>query len=64
MNFIEIASSIKERRKYLKMTQQEVADLADMSINTVVSLERGEGNPKLETVLTICDIIGLELIIK
>ena len=33
---------IKERRKALKITQKELADLAGISINTVVAAERAK----------------------
>lgn len=52
------------RRQHLHVTQQEVADLADVNINTVVAIERGTGNPKIETLLAICDVLGLQAIVK
>lgn len=52
---------LKMRRKALKITQQELADLAGISINTVVAVERGEGNPKISTILTMCNVLGLKL---
>ena len=41
---------IKERRKALKITLQELADLAGISINT-----------KISTYLAICNVLGLKL---
>lgn len=55
---------IKERRKALKITQKELADLAGISINTVVAAERGQGNPKISTYLAICNVLGLKLIVQ
>ena len=40
-----LGKQIKERRHLLKIKQQELADLAGVSINTVVAVERGSGNP-------------------
>ena len=48
----------------LKITQQELADLAGVSINTVVAVERGSGNPRMETIISICNVLGLQLITK
>ena len=56
-----IGIQIRERRKYLKITQQELADLAGISINTVVAAERGQGDPKISTYLAICNVLGLKL---
>ncbi len=57
----EIGVFIKERRKKLGINQQTLADLASVAINTVVAIERGEGNPQLATLLTIVDTLGLQL---
>ena len=57
----EIGNIIKERRKKLGINQQTLADLAGVGINTLVAIERGEGNPQLSTLLTILDTLGLQL---
>lgn len=64
MNTKEIGRLIKERRKSLHVNQQELSELASVGINTLVAIERGEGNPKLETLLTILDTLGLQIDIK
>lgn len=64
MNSKEIGTIIKERRQHLKVKQQELADLAGVSINTLVAIERGQGNPKQETLLAILDTLGLQIEIK
>lgn len=57
----EIGNAIKERRKKLGINQQTLADLASVAVNTVVAIERGEGNPQLGTLLTILDTLGLRM---
>jgi y4mF family transcriptional regulator len=57
----EIGNAIKDRRKKLGVNQQTLADLASVAVNTVVAIERGEGNPQLSTLLTILDTLGLQL---
>lgn len=64
MNMEELGKQIKARRQVLKIRQQELADLAGVSLNTVVSFERGSGNPRMETLLSICRVLGLEVVIK
>ncbi len=61
---IEIGKQIKLRRQELKIKQQELADLASVSINTIVAVERGTGNPQIETLLSICHVLGLQFIMK
>ncbi len=60
MNQREMGTIIKERRKHLGVNQQTLADLAGVGINTLVAIERGEGNPQLATLLAILDTLGLE----
>lgn len=59
-----LGMQIKERRKALKITQKELADLAGISINTVVAAERGQGDHKISTYLAICNVLGLKLIVQ
>ncbi len=61
MTQLEIGRAIKDRRKKLGVNQQTLADLASVAVNTVVAIERGEGNPQLATLLTILDTLGLQL---
>ncbi|WP_081373159.1 helix-turn-helix transcriptional regulator [Prevotella ruminicola] len=57
----EIGVIIKERRKHLGVNQQTLADLAGVGLNTLVAIERGEGNPQLSTLLTILETLGLQV---
>ena len=56
-----IGKTIRERRQQLNITQQTLADLAEVSINTLVAIERGTGNPSLSTMIKILDTLGLEI---
>lgn len=48
-----IGQQIKERRKSLKVTQRQLAELAGIGINTLTKIERGEANPSLGMELTL-----------
>jgi transcriptional regulator with XRE-family HTH domain len=52
---------IKDRRKELGITQPHLAELANVSKNTLYKLERGESNPSWEVIRNILDVLGLEL---
>ena len=58
------AGGNKSARKALEITQTELADLAGISTNTVVAVERGQGDPKISTYLSICEVLGLEMATK
>ncbi|MDE6521532.1 MAG: helix-turn-helix domain-containing protein [Muribaculaceae bacterium] len=61
MNKIELGELIKTRRKSLKIDQRTLALLAGVGLNTVVAVERGEGNPKISTLISLLDTIGLQI---
>ena len=61
MDAKQIGNIIKERRKQLDVNQQTLSDLAGVGLNTLVAIERGEGNPQLSTLLTILDTLGLQI---
>lgn len=56
-----VGKSIKERRKTLRVTQPQVAELANISVNTLYKIERGQANPTLETLTKIADVLGMEV---
>lgn len=64
MDFDELRKRIRERRKFLGMTQEELADKVDISTMSIRRYESGERLPKHETVEKIakalqCDISEL-----
>ena len=61
MDAKKIGTIIRERRKHLGVNQLTLSDLAGVGLNTLVAIERGEGNPQLNTLLTILDTIGLQM---
>jgi len=61
MSVLEIGSLIKERRKMLGITQPNLAEMAEISINTLYKIETGKANPTLNVTLKIAQILGLEL---
>ncbi|TMU50770.1 helix-turn-helix domain-containing protein [Flagellimonas algicola] len=59
-----IGKSIKERRKALKVTQPQLAALAGVSVTTLYQIERGQGNPTLDTLDKIADVLGMEVCLR
>lgn len=59
-----LGETYKLRRKDLRITQPQLAELAEVSVNTLYKLERGTGNPTLDTLIKVADILGFELTLK
>lgn len=57
---MDIGKTISERRRQLGITQQDLAEMAEVGIATVKDIERGKGNPSLNTLRKLCTVLGLE----
>lgn len=61
MGVITIGETIRQRRKELRITQPHLAELANVSVNTLYKVERGQGNPSLDVLTKLAEVLGLEL---
>ena len=57
----KIGEAIKNRRKELKITQPHLAELAQISVNTLYKLEKGEGNPSMDVLNKLAEVLGMEI---
>lgn len=55
---------IKERRTLLGLTQQDLSDYTGLSVRFIKSVEAGKGNPSIETLSKMTEVLGLEIVIK
>jgi transcriptional regulator with XRE-family HTH domain len=58
---MNIADTIHMRRREKKLTEGELAKKAGVSRNTISIIERGEGNPTIQTLDAISRSLELEL---
>jgi y4mF family transcriptional regulator len=59
-----IAEAIRMRRKELGITQPHLAELANVSTNTLYKIEKGLGNPSLDVISKIAEVLGMDLVLK
>ena len=52
---------MKQRREFLSLTQQDLAEMAEVGVATIKDIERGKGNPALNTIKKILDVLGIEI---
>ena len=57
----ELMKVLKDRREALKVTQEHLAELSGVGLRTLKSIESGKGNPTIETLNKLADVLGLEL---
>lgn len=56
-----IQEIIKARRADLHISQQQLAEMAEVSLATIKDIERGTANPSLRTLQQIGVVIGMEV---
>lgn len=56
-----LAQQVKEARKKARLSQDDLAALAQTSRRPIYLLESGKGSIKLETLIQILGALGLEL---
>ncbi len=61
MHHQDIIETLKKRRITLQVNQETLALLSGVGLRTVKQFESGKGNPTLETLQKIADVLGLEL---
>jgi len=61
---MDIGTVIKGRRTLLGISQQDLSDYSGVGISTVKDLERGVGNPSLQTLQKILDVVGMEMVLQ
>jgi len=66
MHMKSIGKTIYHRRQTLRITQSDLAELAGVSLRTIIKIERDQANPTISVVTKIADILGLKhsLIVK
>lgn len=52
---------MKQRRETLSLTQVDLAEMSQVSLATIKDIERDKGNPTLNKVTKILDILGIEI---
>jgi y4mF family transcriptional regulator len=56
-----IGQLVRKRRKDLHLNQQDLAELAQVTIKTIYAIESNTGNPTIEILERILHVLGLEM---
>jgi HTH-type transcriptional regulator / antitoxin HipB len=56
-----LAADVRSRRRALGLGQQDLADLSGASVRFVRNLEHGKPSVRLDKLLAVLDVLGLEL---
>ncbi len=57
----EIGQHLCTRRKFLRLRQRDLAELAGVTLRGLTDLENGRGNPTINQLAKIANVLGMEL---
>lgn len=63
MTKTEIGEMIQNRRDSLSLNQGDLAEMTGITSKTIYLIENGKGNPSVDTLKKILDVLGLDLFI-
>ncbi len=61
INSVDIGKIVQERRNELGLKQQDLAEMADVTIKSIYAIEKNKGNPTLEVLSKVFNVLGLEI---
>lgn len=64
MKLAEIAKAFRSRRESLNLRQEDLAEMSGVATKTIHSVEAGSGNPSLQTLLKLAEVLGLEIVVQ
>jgi transcriptional regulator with XRE-family HTH domain len=60
----KIGLGMRARRKFLRLRQRDLAELAGVTLRGLTDLEKGRGNPTLNQLAKIAEVLGMEIILS
>ncbi len=60
----ELAAEVRRKRKLLKLTQKELAELAQCGPDFLYDLERGKPTVRLDKLVPVLEVLGLRFTLQ
>lgn len=61
---MEYGKLIKERRREIGVTQEQLSDVSGVSLSYIKLVEAGKANPTVSVLESLLDCLGLEIVIQ
>ena len=58
---MNIDAQIQNRRSLLRITQEDLAEISGVSLRTIKTIEKGQGNPTVKVLEKLLGVMGLRL---
>jgi transcriptional regulator with XRE-family HTH domain len=63
-NIFTLGETIKERRVFLRLNQEDLMEMSGISTKTIQKIEMGKANPSVQTLYKLLDVLGMSFEIK
>ena len=60
----DIGKIVQDRRNELSLKQEDLAEMANVTIKTIYAIENNKGNPTIEVLKKVLNVLGLEIKIQ
>ena len=64
MNVGKFGNIIRNRRRILGINQQDLSEISEVALHTISDIESGKGNPTLQVIDKLCEVLGLDIQIR
>jgi transcriptional regulator with XRE-family HTH domain len=64
MNISDIGKTLRFRREFLNLRQEDLAEMSGITSRTIHLIESGTGNPSVETLEKLAIVLGMELLLQ
>lgn len=55
-----LGERVRGQRLQLGLSQEDIADLAEMHVTNLGKIERGQSNPSLTTIIRVAGVLGVD----
>lgn len=64
MDLTEIGKAIRERREFMKLKQEDLAEISHVAIKTIYAIELGKANPSTQTLMKLLSVLGMKITVE
>ena len=58
---MEMGNHLRQQRKQMKLTQEELAERSELSIKTIISAEKGQKALRPENIVRLCQSLDMDI---
>lgn len=58
---IEMGKRLRQQRKQMKLTQEGLAELSELSVKTIISAEKGQKALRPENIVRLCQLLEMDI---